>query len=330
MILNGIEKSALLLMSIGSDQSAEILKNLTPFEVQELTNAMVNIKQCSSKTLTTVLHECYDLAEKYNTISCNSEDYLNEMLTKALGGQQGHLLLKETIESRNIQIYIESLNIMNSEKIAFLLREEHSQIIATILIHLKKSKSASILSLLSRQKRAEIILKISEFKGIEESSLIKLTQVIENLLKRKKLIFSEKGGMKIAAGILNSMKIEHEKNTLQEIRVKNQELANAIVKEMFSFENIINLEDKYIQYIVKNVEKEKLCIALYNSSQVVKNKFLDNMSKEESNKFKLNLEKKSYVSDESIKNEQKLIFIVIKHILDNGNTSLEKLGKYYA
>lgn len=330
MIVNGTEKSALLLMAIGSDQAGEILKHLTPFEVQELITAMVNIKRVSAQKLNEILLQCYNLAIKNNAFNCNNSDkYLIKMLTKALGEKKGTSLLKEALEIRNARICIKALNYMKAKQVAFLLDKEHPQIITTILIYLNKNQSAEVLSFLSDKKRAEIILRIVDFHGIEESSLVELTQVINNLLKNKKLILSEKGGIKTAAQILNSMKIKHEKEIIENISKSNEQLADKIIKEIFLFENLVDLDDKYIKILLENIEKEKLHIALQNTSQVIREKFFKNMSHTESNELTLNLEKKSYISDISIKNEQKLILIMLKSIVENGRISLKNLREYY-
>ncbi|WAI11843.1 MAG: flagellar motor switch protein FliG [Buchnera aphidicola (Macrosiphum albifrons)] len=331
MILNGTEKSALLLIAIGSDQAGEILKHLTPFEVQELINAMVNIKRVSTKKLNEILLECYDLAIKNNAFNCNnSDEYLIKMLTKALGEKQGNSLVKEALEIRNAKICIKALNYMKAEQVAFLLDSEHPQIVTTILVYLNKNQSAQVLSFLSNKKRAEIILRIIDFRGIEESCLVELTKVINNLLLNKKLILSEKGGMKTAAQILNSMKMKYEKETIKKISIVNEKLAGRIIEEMFLFENLVDIDDKYIKLLIKNIEAEKLYIALQKTNSTIREKFFKNMSDIESNKLSLSLEKKSYISNASIKNEQKLILIMIKSIIENGKVSLKNLREYYA
>ncbi|QCI21966.1 flagellar motor switch protein FliG [Buchnera aphidicola] len=330
MILNGTEKSALLLMLIGSDQAGEVLKNLTPLEVQELVKSMVNIKNISTKKLNEILCECYDIAVQNNALNSNFNDkYISDMLLKALGEKKGNSLLQETLEIRNAKSSIRSLNDMKPEQLAFLLSNEHLQIITTILIYLNKNQSAQVLSFFNDKKRAEIISRITEFHGIEESCLLELNRVINNLIQNKKLIFTEKGGIKTAVNILSSMKKIDEKNTIKNIRLFNQNLASNILKEIFSFKNIVDLDDKYIQIVIQNIEREKLYVALQNTDSIIKEKFFKNMSNVESNQLSLRLEKKSYISNSSIQNEQKLILIMVRNIIDNGNISLKNLRDYY-
>ncbi|QCI20817.1 flagellar motor switch protein FliG [Buchnera aphidicola (Hyperomyzus lactucae)] len=330
MILNGTEKSALLLMSIGANQAGEILKKLTPFEVQKLITSMVDLKRVSTEKLNEILAECYNLALKNNSVNCHDSDsYLIDMLTKALGEKKGNSFFREALNIRNAKTSIELLNYIKAEKLAYFLENEHPQIIATILIYLDTNQSSQVLSFFSDEKRAQIILRITEFNGIEESSLIELTKVIDNLLKNKKLILSEKGGIKTAAKLLKFMKIKYEKETIINIRKIDQKIADKIIKEMFLFKNIIDVEDKYIKVVIQNIEQEKLYIALQKTDYSVKEKFFKNMSEIESNKLSLSLEKKSYISDVSIKNEQKLILIMIKSIIENGNILSKNLREYY-
>ncbi|WP_422667533.1 flagellar motor switch protein FliG [Buchnera aphidicola] len=319
MILNGIEKSALLLMSIGSEQSGEILKHLTFFEVQTLITAMVNLNQFSTKTLIKVLRECYENTENINNISCNSDKYLSSMLTKALGENKGHILLQEVLEIHNTKMYIEAFNFMPPNHIFALLSKEHPQIITTILVHLEKKQVVRILSFFSNEMRSEIILRIAEFTGIEESNLIKLKEVISTLLKNKKLILSDKGGIKIAASILNSMNIVSEKKIMKKMYEYNNHLASQILKEMHSFDNILNLKDDYIQLLVKSIDHEKLYVALQNTNLKIREKFFKNMPENQAFELNLSLQKHSYISDQAIKNEQKLILMMIKAIIKKNN-----------
>ncbi|AEO07897.1 flagellar motor switch protein FliG [Buchnera aphidicola] len=330
MILNGTEKSALLLMTIGAKQAGEILKNLTPVEVQELIISMINIKSVSNKKLQEILAECYNLAIKNNTFNYNnSDEYICKILTEALGEKAGTSLLKEVLEARNAKISIKTLNNMDAKTIAFLLKNEHPQIITTILVFLNQHQSAKILSFFNNEKRAEIILRITEFHGIKDDLLIQINKVMKNLIDNKKLILSEKGGVKTAVKILNQMEIKKEKETIKIISKLNEKLAKSIINEMFLFENIVDLDDKYIKIVIQNLEKEKLYIALKNTTLAIKEKFFKNMSDIESRQLSQKLDKKSYISSVSIKNEQKLILIMIHNILKNGDLLLENLREYY-
>ncbi|ALD15039.1 flagellar motor switch protein FliG [Buchnera aphidicola (Aphis glycines)] len=330
MIVNGTEKSALLLMSIGSDQASEVLKYLTPFEVQKLVNHMVNINHFSNIELNKVLAECYDLFMKNNDLVYNNNDeYISDMLIKSIGEKKGTILLSDALEIRNIKMSIKSLNSMEPSKLASLLEEQHAQIITTILVYLDPDQSARVLSFFKEEKRIEIVIKISEFNGLEEKKFVELKDIINDLINKKKSTFSNKGGIKTVANILSSMERENEKNLLKKIACSNKELSSKIIQELYSFENIINIDDNVMKCLIKNLEEEKLYIALQGSNEIIKNKFLNNMDEEKSKKLSLYLKEKSYVSNAAIENEQKLIVMMIRNILDYGTFSIENLGKYY-
>ncbi|QNS01817.1 MAG: flagellar motor switch protein FliG [Buchnera aphidicola (Pentalonia nigronervosa)] len=329
MILNGIKKSALLLMSLGSDQSAEILKHLTTFEIRELTNYIANMQQFSKKTLDQVLLECYDALQKNDAFNFNSDKYLSNMLIKALGEDYGNTLSKHALEMREAQLYIDCLNKIDPKKVAILLENEHLQVVTTILIHLDMNQAATVLSYFDDKKRAEIIFRITEFNGIEKSSLAELKNVIDNLLNNDTLTSSDKGGIKVATKILNFMKIKCEKKTIKTLSTFNRELAKKIIQERFEFTNLVHLNDKYIKLLLQHIEKEKLFIALKNTSVDVQNKFIKNMSQHEIDELRKNFQKTSYISNEAIKNEQKLILIMIRSIIENGNVLLKNLREYY-
>ncbi|CAL4318723.1 flagellar motor switch protein FliG [Buchnera aphidicola] len=330
MTLNGTKKSALLLMSIGADQASEVLKHLTPFEVQELVTSMINIHQFSNETLNTVLQECYSIfLKKNNSLSYSDENYISDVLNKTLGEKKGSILFNEMLEIRTIKNGIKKFNSMEPKKLVDLLKKEHPQILTTILIYLKKSQAAKVLSLLNEEKRAEIILRITKFNGIKESNLTDLKKIINNLLQRKNLLSSEEGGIKTAVKILNYLKIEYEKDILKKINMSDKNLNRKLIKEMFLFDNIINTDDKYIQCLIKNIEREKLYIALKGTSLLVRKKFFKNMNEEQAKKLSACLEKKSYISNIAIKNEQKLILMILKNILHHGFFKEKNLGKYY-
>ncbi|WP_343154317.1 flagellar motor switch protein FliG [Buchnera aphidicola] len=330
MTVNGVQKSAILLMSIGADQASEVLKYLTSFEVQELVDSMVNVRKFSNIILNEILTECYNLFMKNNNLLYNNNDsYISEMLTKALGDKKGSILLNNALEARNIKMCIESLNSMDPDQLANLLTEQHSQIITTILICLDEKQAARVLSCLNEEKCIEIIMKISKFNGLEEINFVELKNIINDFLKKKKLIFSNKGGVKTVAKILSSMKIESEKDLLKKIKCFNKELSNKIIKELFLFENIVNVDNNTIKCLINYLEEEKLCIALQGTSKVIRNKFFQNMNEKKSTRLLFLLKEKSYISEVAIKNEQKLILMMIKNILDHGIFSPENLGKYY-
>lgn len=330
MNLNGVKKSAILLMSIGVDQASEILKHLTPFEVQELVISMLDCNQVPDSILNIVLSECHHLFIKNNSvISNNSTDYINDVLTKCLGNQKGNELLNKVLEFQKIKNCIKTLNSMPSEKVAHLLDQQHPQVITSIVVNLEKKHAAKIISHFNEEKCSEIILRMVDFNGIKESNLSDLNNIIDNFLQEKNNLFSDKGGIKCVAKILHSMKIEYEKNILKKISLHNKNISCQIIKEMFLFKNIIHLDDTVISCLIENLDQEKLYIALQGTDLMIREKFFKNMNQERAKELSIHLEKKSYISKKAVQNEQKLVLMMAKNIIDNGVFALESLGKYY-
>ena len=159
--LTGTDKSVILLMTIGEDRAAEVFKHLSQREVQTLSAAMANVTQISNKQLTDVLAEFEQEAEQFAALNINANDYLRSVLVKALGEERAASLLEDILETRDTASGIETLNFMEPQSAADLIRDEHPQIIATILVHLKRAQAADILALFDERLRHDVMLRIA-------------------------------------------------------------------------------------------------------------------------------------------------------------------------
>ena len=180
--LTGTDKSVILLMTIGEDRAAEVFKHLSQREVQILSAAMANVRQISNKQLTEVLSEFEQEAEQFAALNVNANDYLRSVLVKALGEERAASLLEDILETRDTASGIETLNFMEPQSAADLIRDEHPQIIATILVHLKRGQAADILALFEERLRHDVMLRIATFGGVQPAALAELTEVLNNLL----------------------------------------------------------------------------------------------------------------------------------------------------
>ncbi|EKY4559237.1 flagellar motor switch protein FliG [Escherichia coli] len=169
--LTGTDKSVILLMTIGEDRAAEVFKHLSQREVQTLSAAMANVTQISNKQLTDVLAEFEQEAEQFAALNINANDYLRSVLVKALGEERAASLLEDILETRDTASGIETLNFMEPQSAADLIRDEHPQIIATILVHLKRAQAADILALFDERLRHDVMLRIATFGGVQPAAL---------------------------------------------------------------------------------------------------------------------------------------------------------------
>ncbi len=318
MSLTGTEKSAILMMTIGEERAAEGFKHLNQREVQHLSAAMAGMRQVSHKQLTEVLREFEADAEQFAALSLNSNDYLRSVLVKALGEERASSLLEDILEKNETTSGMETLNFMEPQAAADLIRDEHPQIIATILVHLKRGQAADILALFDERLRHDVMLRIATFGGVQPAALAELTEVLNGLLDGTNLKRAKMGGVRTAAEIINLMKTQQEEAVIEAVRDFDGELAQKIIDEMFLFENLVEVDDRSIQRLLQEVESEQLLIALKGAEQPLREKFLKNMSARAADILRDDLANRGPVRMSAVENEQKAILLVVRRLAESG------------
>ena len=318
MSLTGTDKSAILLMTLGEDRAAEVLKHLSSREVQLLSGTMAGMSQVSHKQLGEILSEFEDDAEQFAALSVNASDYLRSVLVKALGEERAASLLEDILESRETTSGMETLNFMEPQSAADLIRDEHPQIIATILVHLKRGQAADILAQFDERLRNDVMLRIATFGGVQPAALAELTEVLNNLLDGQNLKRSKMGGVRTAAEIINLMKTQQEEAGIDAMREYDGELAQKIIDEMFLFENLVEVDDRSIQRLLQDVDNESLLIALKGAEQPLREKFLKNMSQRAADILRDDLANRGPVRMSQVENEQKAILLIVRRLAESG------------
>ncbi|AMO81500.1 flagellar motor switch protein FliG [Obesumbacterium proteus] len=318
MTMTPTEKSAILLMTIGEDRAAEVFKHLSTREVQNLSTTMATMSQVSHQQLGEVLNEFQDEAEQYEALSVNASDYLRSVLVKALGEERASSLLEDILESRETASGIETLNFMEPQAAADIIRDEHPQIIATILVHLKRSQAADILAQFDERQRNDVVLRIATFGGVQPTALQELTEVLNGLLDGQNLKRSKMGGIRTAAEIINLMKTQQEESVIEAMRTYDGELAQKIIDEMFLFENLVDVDDRSIQRILQEVESESLLIALKGADEALREKFMRNMSQRAADILRDDLSTRGPVRLSLVESEQKAILLIVRRLAESG------------
>lgn len=318
MNLSGTEKSAVMLMTLGEDQAAEVFKHLNNKEVQQLSMAVSNMRQVSNAELAEVLTEFEEAAIQYAALNINTNDYLRSVLVKALGEDRAASLLEDILEKHESASGIESLNYMEPQTVADIIRDEHPQIIATILVHLKRNLAADVLELFDELQRNDIMLRIATFGGVQPAALAELTEVLNNLLDGQNLKRSKMGGVRTAAEIINLMKSQQEEGVIGAMRDYDGELAQRIIDEMFLFENLIEVDNRSIQRILQDVSNDSLVIALKGCNEELREHFLRNMSTRAAEIVRDDLESRSPVRMSQVENEQKSILLIVRRLMETG------------
>lgn len=322
MIENGIMRAAVLMLTLGEDEASEVMKFLGPKEVQKLGAAMASLKAVATEDVEDVLGSFVIAADASTTFGLDSDEYIRSVLTKALGDDKASSLLNRILQGRDAS-GIESLKWMDAESVAEFIKNEHPQIIATILVHLEADQSAEVLGAFSERLRQDVILRIATLDGVKPAALNELNEVLTKLLSgnenlKKKSI----GGIKSAANIMNFMSGENEANLIEALRKYDEEMAQKIMDEMFVFDNIMDIDDKGIQTILKEVQSDSLIVALKGTSAELREKIFSNMSSRASEMLKEDLESKGPVRLSEVEAQQKLILQTVRRLAEEGQIVL--------
>lgn len=307
------------MMTLGEERAAEVFKHLNQREVQHLSSAMATMRQVSHQQLTHVLQQFEQDAEQYAALSINSNDYLRTVLIKALGEERASSLLEDLLETRDTTSGMDTLNLMDPPSAADLIREEHPQIIATILVHLKRSQAADILAQFDERLRQDVMLRIATFGGVQPAALAKLTEVLNNLLDGQNIKRAKMGGIRTAAEILNLMKSQQEETIIDAVRAFDGDLAQKIIDEMFLFENLVDVDDRSLQRLLQEIDAEQLLIALKGADNALRDKFLNNMSTRAADILRDDLVNRGPVRLSDVETAQKAILLVVRKLAESGD-----------
>lgn len=318
----GLEKSAILLLSLGEDEAAQVLKYLSPREVQKLGAAMARLKSVPRERVDTVLEEFRQKAEDHSTLGLAADDYIRTVLTKALGDEKAAHVIDRILQGGDTS-GIESLKWMDSASVAELIRNEHPQVIATILVHLDRDQAAEVLGLLSERLRNDVILRIATLEGVQPAALKELNEVLAKLLSGNASVRkTAMGGVRAAAEILNFMPTAYENAVIESVREHDPDLAQKILDEMFVFEDLLEIDDRGIQLLLREVQSESLIVALKGASDALKEKIFKNMSQRAAEMLREDLEAKGPVRVSEVEAEQKEILKIVRRLADTGQLVL--------
>jgi flagellar motor switch protein FliG len=323
----GVQKGAILMLALGEDEAAEVMKYLGPREVQKLGAAMSSMKAVQNDDLEKVLSKFIEKTEENTSIGLDSDEYIRTVLTKALGDDKASSLLNRILGARDSS-GIESLKWMDSQSVSELIRNEHPQIIATILVHLERDQACEILSHFTDRLRNDVVLRIATLDGVQPAALRELNDVLTKLLSGNENIKkSSLGGVRTAAEILNFMSGEQERSVMENIKNYDNDMAQKIMDEMFVFDNIIDIDDRGIQLLLREVQSEMLIIALKGASQDLREKVFKNMSQRAAEMMREDLESKGPVRLSEVESQQKQILQIVRRLADEGQIVLGGKGE---
>ena len=323
---DGLEKSAMLLLSLGADAASEVLKHLGPREVQKLGHAMAGIRSVPRDKVEVLIGELHDHTAKGSPLSAD-EDMIRSMLTKALGDDKAANLIGRILQGGDTA-GIESLKWMDAATVADLIKNEHPQIIATILVHLEFDHAGEILKFFTERLRNDVLLRIATLDGVQPTALRELNEALTRLLAgaSSNVKKAAMGGIRHAAEILNFVGQAAETAIVDNVREYDPDLAQKILDEMFVFENLLDVDDRGIQLLLREIQSDSLILALKGSSPELRDKIFKNMSQRAAEMLKEDLESKGPVRLSEVEAEQKEILKIARRLADEGQIQLGGKG----
>ena len=324
--LSGTQKSAILMMLLGEEEAAEILKNLSPKEVQHLGGAMYSVRNTDQETVNAVLDEFLAIIKKQTSLGLGAGNYIRNVLNRALGEDKAQSVLSR-ITPASSERPIEILDWMDGRSIAELLQDEHPQIIALIISYLEYGQASDVLNLLPEDLQPEIVQRIATLETVDPEALRELELVMQMKFKANTSLRSTKvGGVKAAAKIMNFTKANMEKRILGAIRRNDKDLMQAIQDNMFTFDNLGMSDDRSLQTLLRSVEPEDLIMALKGATVELQEKLFGCMSTRAAANIKDEMEVLGPVRLTEVQTAQKQIIEVARKMADEGTIVLAGRG----
>ncbi len=323
---SGVEDAAILLMSLGEEEAAAVFKHLAPKDVQRLGETIARLKAVPRERVDRVLERFRIRAGEQSMLVADNDEYVKSVLRKALGDEKANLLIDRILEGSDVN-GIESLKWMDPAAVAELLRNEHPQIVAAILVHLDFDQSAAILKAMPERQRNEAVVRVATLDGIQPTALRDLNDVMARVLAGgERLRKTSLGGAKTAAEIINLMGASLETSVLDFVRDADNDLAQRIMDNMFTFDDLESIDDKGIQSLLKEIQSESLVIALKGATPELREKIFRNMSTRAAETLREDLESRGPVRVSEVEAEQKELLKVVRRLADEGQIVIGGAG----
>lgn len=324
--VRGIERAAILLMSLGEASASEVLKHMEPKEVQHVGAAMAQLNNVSRGQVTSVLNEFCSTVKEETGLGLGTDDYVRSVLKKALGDDKAENVIDRILQGGNTK-GLETLKWMDSRAVAEIIRLEHPQIIAIVLSYLEPDQSAEVIALFPEKTRVDVLMRIATLDGIQPAALNELNDIMEKQFTGKNNVKSSSvGGLKSAANILNFIDTSLEGEIMDSMKEVDADLGQSIQDLMFVFDNLNAVDDRDIQSILREISSESLVLALKGTDDDLKEKILRNMSKRAAEMLRDDLEAKGPVRLSEVEGAQKEILSVARRLADAGDISLGGSG----
>jgi len=320
--LTGVDRAAILLMSLGEEGASEVLKYIGPKEVHRVSTAMTSLKNISKEQADQVLGDFCKTADNETAFGVGSDEYLKSVLIKALGEDKAGSVIDRVLMGTSSS-GLEQLKWMDPRAVVEVIRLEHPQIISVVLSYLDAEQGAEVLGLLPEKVRLDVLLRIATLDRLQPSALEELNNVIEKQFKGNTAVKSSSvGGIKTAANILNFMDSAEEGMIMDQIAEFDTEIAESIQDLMFVFADLVSIDDRGIQALLREVSSETLVLSLKGAEPDMQSKIFDNMSKRAGEMLKDDLDARGPVKLSDVETAQKEILAIARRMAESGDIQL--------
>ncbi|MET0550093.1 MAG: flagellar motor switch protein FliG [Xanthomonas sp.] len=324
--MNGTQRAAVLLLSLGEADAAEVLKHMDPKEVQKIGIAMATLSGISRDQVDKVMEEFNAELGSKTSLGVGADDYIRNVLVQALGADKAGSLIDRILLGRNTT-GLDTLKWMDPRAIADLVRNEHPQIIAIVMAHLDNDQAAEALKLLPERTRADVLMRIATLDGIPPNALNELNEIMERQFSgNQNLKSSNVGGVKVAANILNFLDSGADQGVLAAISKIDADLGSRIQDLMFVFDNLVELDDRALQTMLREVSGDRLGLALRGADIKVRDKITKNMSQRAAEILLEDMEARGPVRLSDVEAAQKEILAIVRRLADEGAITLGGSG----
>jgi flagellar motor switch protein FliG len=328
--LSGSQKAAILLFSLGEEMASTIVKQLDEEEIKKVGGAISKLSSLSPKIVETILSEFQEASSSQLPIQIGHEgggQFIKSIVSRAMNGEKAQNLLEEIQEEGKWNLF-QKIRRLDPKTVSNFIRAEHPQTIAIILTHLDSGQTSAILRELPPALQTEVICRIAELENISPGIVEEIDQVLQKEIAAIKGFEGQKrGGVRLAAEILNQMGGAAEGNILKEIEEQKQGLAEEIRKLMFIFEDLLQVDDRSIMAILKEINNETLTMALKTASEELKEKVFKNMSERAAQMLKENMEVMGPARLKDVEAAQQSILTLAKKLESEGKIVLASKGK---
>ncbi|WP_115719207.1 flagellar motor switch protein FliG [Gallaecimonas mangrovi] len=320
--LNGIEKTAILLLSLTEEDAASILRHLEPKQVQKVGMMMASMEDFSQDKVMAVHKQFIEDIQQYSSIGFDSEDFIRKALNHALGEDKAGALIDKIILGGNAK-GLESLKWMDARQVASIIQNEHPQIQTIVLSYLDPDQSAEILSQFVERDRLDLLMRIANLEEVQPAALQELNEIMEKQFAGQSGAQAAKmGGLKAAANIMNYLDTAVENQLMEGIREADEELSQQIQDLMFVFENLADVDDRAIQTLLRDIQQDTLIKALKGADDGLREKMFKNMSKRAADLMRDDLEAMGPIRLSDVEVAQKEILSIARRLSDAGEISL--------